>query len=96
MLRLSGHTFSAIAVQYDVTAPKALVAAVSVTIDGVWRPVRERTPTRRGRRRERDAIHCNSKELRGMDSTPPHLKDSQELILDALESLTRLSRLNSF
>ncbi len=29
------------------------------------------------------ARECNSKELRGMDSTLPHLKDSQALLLDS-------------
>ncbi len=38
-----------------------------------WRPVLESNPWRR---LERDAIDCNSIELRGMDSTLPHLKDS--------------------
>lgn len=33
------------------------------------------TPTRRGRRREREATCCNSMELSGMDSTLPHLKE---------------------
>jgi hypothetical protein len=47
---------------------------------GIWRPVRESNPCRR---RERDANHCNSMELRGMDSTLPHLKDSRERILDS-------------
>jgi hypothetical protein len=32
----------------------------------IWRPVRESNPCRR---REREAIHYNSKELRGMDTT---------------------------
>ena len=45
-----------------------------------WRPVRESNP--RGRR-EREATCCNSKELRGMDSTLPHLKDSWERLLDS-------------
>jgi hypothetical protein len=35
------------------------------------------------RRREREAIHCNSRKLRGMDSTLPHLKDSRERLLDS-------------
>ena len=46
----------------------------------VWRPVRESNPCRC---REREATYCNSKELSGMDSTLPHLKDSRELLLDA-------------
>jgi hypothetical protein len=43
---------------------------------------RHRTPTRLGRRREREETYCNSKELSGMDSTLPHLKDSGERLLD--------------
>ena len=43
------------------------------------RLVQESNPCRR---REREAIYCNSKELRGMDSTLPHLQDSRELLLD--------------
>jgi hypothetical protein len=35
-------------------------------IDSYWRPVRESNPCRR---REREAIHCNLKELGGMDGT---------------------------
>jgi len=34
------------------------------------------------RRRERAVTYCNSMELRGMDSTLPHFKDSGERILD--------------
>jgi hypothetical protein len=45
-----------------------------------WRPVRESNPCRR---REREATYGNSKELSGMDSTLPHLKDSWERILDS-------------
>ena len=37
-----------------------------------WRPVRESNPCRR---RERETINCNSKELRGMDSTLPQFKE---------------------
>jgi hypothetical protein len=43
-------------------------------------PVRESNPCRR---RERDANHCNSMKLRGMDSSLPHLKDSRERLLDS-------------
>src|SRR6266550_2278784 len=46
----------------------------------IWRPVRESNPCRR---REREATCCNSKELSGMDSTLPHLKDSRVRLLDA-------------
>ena len=35
-----------------------------------------RTPTRRGRRREREATYYNSMELSGMDRILPHVKDS--------------------
>src|SRR6266704_933416 len=49
-------------------------------IDRIWRPVRESNPCRR---REREATYGNSTELRGMDSTLSHLKDSRELLLDA-------------
>jgi len=45
-----------------------------------WRPVRELNPCYR---REREENHCNSRKLRGMDSTLPHLKDSGERLLDA-------------
>jgi hypothetical protein len=45
----------------------------------VWRPVRESNPCRR---REREGTYCISKELSGMDSTLPHLKDSPERLLD--------------
>ena len=44
-----------------------------------WRPVRESNPCRR---REREGTYGNSMELRGMDSTLPHLKDSRERLLD--------------
>ncbi len=44
-----------------------------------WRPVRESNPCRR----ESEATYCNSMELRGMDSTLPHFKDSQVLLLDS-------------
>ena len=37
-----------------------------------WRPVRESNP---GYRREGEALHCNSTELSGMDSTLPHLRE---------------------
>src|SRR5436190_1364010 len=42
---------------------------------------RETVGVRYSRRRERDAIQCNSKKLCGLDSTRPHLKYSRELIL---------------
>src|SRR5207253_10846477 len=45
-------------------------------------PYGSRTPTRRGRRREREAIYGNSKELSSMDSALPHLKDSRERLFD--------------
>jgi hypothetical protein len=35
------------------------------------------------RRREREATYCNSKELRGMDSTLPQLSDSRVRLLDS-------------
>ncbi len=44
----------------------------------VWRPVRDSNPCCR---REREAIHCNSMKLRGMDRTLPHLEDSRESLL---------------
>lgn len=44
-----------------------------------WRPVRESNACRR---RKRDANHCNSLKLCGMNSTLPHLKDSRGRILD--------------
>jgi len=44
-----------------------------------WRPVRELNPCYR---REREATYCNSMELRGMDTTLPHFKDSRERLLD--------------
>ncbi len=53
-----------------------------------WRPVLESNPWRR---RERNAIDCNSIELRGMDSTLPHLKDSGEHILDAQWTLVTVA-----
>ena len=43
-----------------------------------WRLVQESNPCRR---REREAIHYNSKKLRGIDTRLPHLKDSRELLL---------------
>src|SRR5215510_6829421 len=46
----------------------------------IWRPVRESNPCRR---REREATYCNSMGLSGMDSTLPHFKDSQVLLLDS-------------
>lgn len=46
-------------------------------------PYGSRTPTGRGRRREREATYCNSTELSGMDSTLPHLEDSRERLLDS-------------
>src|SRR5258708_28163348 len=46
-------------------------------------PYGSRTPPRGGHRRERETIHCNSRELSGMDSTLPHLKDSRERFLDS-------------
>jgi len=48
-------------------------------LDWSWRPVRESNPCRR---REREAIHCNLRELSGMDNTLPHLEDSGERLLD--------------
>jgi hypothetical protein len=50
-----------------------------VSHQAVWRPVQESNPCRR---REREATYGNSIELRGMDSTLPHLKDSPERLLD--------------
>ncbi len=44
-----------------------------------WRPVRDSNSCYR---REREATYCNSTELRGMDSTLPHFKDSRERLLD--------------
>ena len=44
-----------------------------------WRPVRDSNSCYR---REREATYGNSKELSGMDSTLPHLKDSRERLLD--------------
>ena len=52
--------------------------------DRVWRPVRESNPCRRC---EREGNNCNSMELRGMDSTLPHLKDSRECLLDRVSQL---------
>ena len=43
------------------------------------RLVQESNPCRR---REREATYCSSKELRGMDSTLPHFKDSRVRLLD--------------
>jgi len=47
-------------------------------------------------RREREATYCNSMELRGMDSSFPHLKDSRETLIgrlmDALSSLGSKSK----
>ncbi len=45
-----------------------------------WRPVRESNPCRR---REREAINGNSRKLRGMGSSLPHLTDSRERLLDS-------------
>src|SRR6266705_4032202 len=42
-----------------------------------WRPVRESNPCRR---REREAIHCNSMKLRGTDSTLPHFVIAEFLL----------------
>jgi len=44
-----------------------------------WRPVRESNPCRR---REREGNHCNSKELRDMETTLPPLENSRERLLD--------------
>ena len=54
------------------------MAGVAVFLE-FWRPVQESNPCRR---RKREATYCSSKELRGMDSTLPHLQDSRELLLD--------------
>ena len=52
-------------------------------IGNVGVPYGSRTPTRRGRGREREATYCNSTELSGMDSTVPHSKDSRGRLLDS-------------
>jgi hypothetical protein len=43
-----------------------------------------RTPTGRGRRREREATYGNSTELRGMDSTLPTLKEFRGTLIGPL------------
>ena len=58
----------------------------------VWRPVRESNPCRR---REREATYCNSMELRGMDSTLPHLRDSRGTLIGRLMD-ARFPWLSSF
>ncbi len=61
-------------------ASASIYAVGSCKCLGIWRPVQESNPCYR---REREAIYGNSKELSGMDSTLPHLKDSGERLLDA-------------
>ena len=55
-----------------VTKTLPLQKRLRQLVDSIWRPVRESNPCRR---REREATSCNSKDLRGMDITLPHLKD---------------------
>jgi len=50
-----------------------------IEIGKYWRPVRDSNSRYR---RESEATYCNSKELSGMDTTLPNLKDSRERLLD--------------
>src|SRR5262245_10540214 len=59
-----------------------VIGSTNAEVFGV--PYGSRTPTRRGRRREREATYCNSTELRGMDSTLPHLRAFRKTLIGLL------------
>jgi hypothetical protein len=68
----------------NLEAPKHAWRSVTYAsfhvVNQVWRPVRESNPCRRHKREENNR---NSMKRRGMDSTLPCLKDSQERLLDS-------------